>query len=108
MSELEKEQVIVINGSEYLTTYTKKFINRKVWSEPNLNHISSHIPGTIVDLQVSEGQVVKAGSTLLILEAMKMNNNIQMPFDGKVVKINVEKGRKIPKNFLMIEVEPAE
>lgn len=107
MSELDKEQIIVVNGTEYLTTYNKKYINRKVWSEPNLNHIMSYIPGTIVDIQIKEGQVVEAGGVLLTLEAMKMNNSIQMPFDGKIVKINVEKGQKIPKNFLMVEIEPA-
>ena len=107
MSELEKEQIIVVNGTEYLTTYNKKYINRKVWSEPNLNHIMSYIPGTIVDIQIKEGQAVKAGEIILTLEAMKMNNSIQMPFDGKIVKINVEKGQKIPKNFLMVEIEPA-
>lgn len=107
MSELEKEQIIVVNGTEYLTTYNKKYINRKVWSEPNLNHIISYIPGTIVDIQIKEGQAVKAGEIILTLEAMKMNNSIQMPFDGKIVKINVEKGQKIPKNFLMVEIEPA-
>lgn len=107
MSELDKEQIIVVNGTEYLTTYNKKYINRKVWSEPNLNHIMSYIPGTIVDIQIKEGQVVEAGGVILTLEAMKMNNSIQMPFDGKIVKINVEKGQKIPKNFLMVEIEPA-
>ncbi len=107
MSELDKEQIIVVNGTEYLTTYNKKYINRKVWSEPNLNHIISYIPGTIVDIQIKEGQVVEAGGIILTLEAMKMNNSIQMPFDGKIVKINVEKGQKIPKNFLMVEIEPA-
>lgn len=106
MSELEKEQIIVVNGTEYLTTYNKKYINRKVWSEPNMNHIISYIPGTIVDIQIKEGQAVKAGGIILTLEAMKMNNSIQMPFDGKIVKINVEKGQKIPKNFLMVEIEP--
>lgn len=106
MSELEKEQIIVVNGTEYLTTYNKKYINRKVWSEPNLNHIISYIPGTIVDIQIKEGQAVKAGGIILTLEAMKMNNSIQMPFDGKIVKINVEKGQKIPKSFLMVEIEP--
>ena len=107
MSELDKEQIIVVNGTEYLTTYNKKYINRKVWSEPNLNHIISYIPGTIVDIQIKEGQVVEAGGIILTLEAMKMNNSIQMPFDGKIVKINVEKGQKIPKNFLMVEIVPA-
>ena len=50
MSELDKEQVLIISGSEYTTTFTKKFVNRKAWSEPNLNHINSYIPGTIVDI----------------------------------------------------------
>jgi len=39
---------------------------------------------------------------------MKMHNDIQMPFKGKILKVNVEKGQKIPKNFVMIEIEPAE
>jgi len=106
MSEQEKEQVIVVNGSEYMTTYTKKFINRKVWSEPNLNHIISYIPGTIIEIMTQEGQVLKTGEIILTLEAMKMHNSIQMPFNGKIVKINVEKGQKIPKNFLMVEIVP--
>jgi len=35
-----------------------------------------------------------------------MYNDVQMPFKGKIVKINIEKGQKIPKNFVMIEIEP--
>jgi biotin carboxyl carrier protein len=106
MSEQEKEQVIVIGGSEYVTTYTKKFINRKVWTDPNPNNVVSYIPGTILEIKVEEGQQVEEGEVILILEAMKMSNSVEMPFDGKVVKINVEKGQKIPKDYLMIEIEP--
>jgi biotin carboxyl carrier protein len=39
---------------------------------------------------------------------MKMYNDIKMPFKGKIVKVNVVVGQKIPKNFVMIEIEPAE
>ncbi|HNX54724.1 MAG TPA: biotin/lipoyl-binding protein [Prolixibacteraceae bacterium] len=106
MSEQEKEQVIVIGGSEYVTTYTKKFINRKVWTDPNPNNVVSYIPGTILEIKVEEGQQVEEGEVILILEAMKMSNSVEMPFDGKVVKINVVKGQKIPKDYLMIEIEP--
>ena len=90
---------------KYKTTLTKKFINRKHYVAPNPNEIESHIPGTIIKIKVKEGQKVKAGTTLLMLEAMKMMNQIEMPFNGKIVKINVHEGDKIPKGHVMIEIE---
>lgn len=108
MEEQEKTQIIIVHSAKYQTTYNKKYENRKVWSEPNPNHINSYIPGTIVDIMVKEGQKVEAGASILILDAMKMYNDIKMPFKGKVVKINIEVGQKVPKNYVMIEIEPAE
>lgn len=106
MSEQEKPQIIIVHSAKYQTTYNTKYLNRKKWVEPNPNHINSYIPGTIIEVCVKEGQKLKAGESILILEAMKMHNDVQMPFDGKVVKINVEKGQKVPKNMLMVELEP--
>lgn len=103
-----QDQFIIVHSAKYQTTYTKKYINRKVWAEPNFNHINSYIPGTILDIFVKEGQIVKSGESLLKLEAMKMHNDIQMPFKGKILKINIVSGQKVPKNFLMIEIEPIE
>lgn len=108
MSEQEKSQIIIVHSAKYQTTYNKKYLNRKKWVEPNPNHIISFIPGTIIDVLITEGQKLKTGESLLILEAMKMHNDVQMPFDGKVVKVNVTKGQKVPKNLLMIELEPDE
>ena len=108
MADHEKLQVIIVHSAKYQTTYTKKYENRKVWVEPNSNHIISYIPGTVVDILVTEGQDVKEGQSILILDAMKMLNNIKMPFAGKIIKVYVEKGQKIPKNFLMIEIAPIE
>lgn len=106
MAEQEKSQIIIVHSAKYQTTYTKKYENRKVWAEPNFNHINSYIPGTIIEILVKEGQKVAAGQSILIQEAMKMYNEIKMPFKGIIVKVYVEIGQKIPKNFLMIEVEP--
>ena len=106
MADQENKQHIIVHSARYETTYTKKYLNRKVWSEPNLNHIKSYIPGTIIDVLVTEGQVLNSGESIVVLEAMKMYNDVQMPFKGKIVKINIEKGQKIPKDFLMIEIEP--
>jgi len=108
MTDQEKKQVIIVHSAQYQTTYNKKYLNRKVWEEPNFNHIKSYIPGTIIDILVKEGQILDEGESILVLEAMKMHNDIQMPFKGKILKINVEKGQKIPKSFVMIEIEPVE
>ena len=106
MADQEKSQIIIVHSAKYQTTYNKKYENRKVWVEPNFNEIKSYIPGTIIDVLVKEGQVVKEHQSIIVLEAMKMYNDVQMPFKGKIVKINIEKGQKIPKGFIMMEIEP--
>jgi biotin carboxyl carrier protein len=94
-----------VDGTIYKTELTKKFESRKNWERPNPKNIKSYIPGTVVEVFIKEGQEVKAGESLLILEAMKMKNQIEMPFDGKIKKIHVEEGVKIPNKFLMVEIE---
>ena len=105
MSEQEKEQVIVIGGSEYVTTYTKKFINRKVWTDPNPNNVVSYIPGTILEIKVEEGQQVEEGEVILILEAMKMRNRVKAPQGGCVKVIHVAAGEKVTKGQVLVEIE---
>ena len=57
--------------------------------------ITSPMPGTILKLNIAEGQAVKAGDVVLILEAMKMENEIVAPQDGTVASINVSKGDSV-------------
>ncbi|MBN2596075.1 biotin/lipoyl-containing protein [Labilibaculum sp.] len=94
-----------VDGTIYITELTKKFENRKPWVRPNPKHINSFIPGTIVEILVKEGQELKEGENLMILEAMKMKNQIKMPFDGKIAKIYVTEGEKVPNRLLMVEIE---
>ena len=49
---------------------------------------------------------VKEGETLLLLEAMKMQNQIRMPFDGEIVKVHVKKDEIIPNRRLILEIKP--
>lgn len=93
-----------IGSGLYKTEITEKFKNRKKWEPNNPKKIYSIIPGTIVDIFVKPGQEVKEGETLLILEAMKMQNQIGMPFDGKIKKIYVKPDEIISKSYLMIEI----
>lgn len=94
-----------VTARKYKTLLTKKYQNRKQWVNPSPYDIQSIIPGTILEIFVKEGDVVAEGAPLLILEAMKMQNRIQMPFTARIKKINVEIGVRIPKDSLMIELE---
>ena len=57
--------------------------------------IVSPMPGTVLELKVEEGQEVKAGEVVLILEAMKMENEITADADGKISKIYAPKGTSV-------------
>ena len=92
-----KYEKFLLNGVEYKTQLTQKWVNRKKWEEPNPYLLTSHIPGTIMQIEVKEGQEVQEGDVLLILQAMKMNNKLAAPFSGKIKKIYVNSGDKIPK-----------
>lgn len=89
MAEDKELKTLIVQGAIYKTKYTWKFENRVNYETPNENHIYSFIPGTIVDIFVKTGQKVQEGESLLLLEAMKMENQVRMPFDGKIVKIHV-------------------
>lgn len=105
MAENASYKPLVVHSAVYKTEYTKKYENRTKWEKPDENKVFSFIPGTIIEILVSEGQELKEGETILILEAMKMHNKVQMPFDGRIVKIYVSNETKVPKNHLMFELE---
>lgn len=57
--------------------------------------IAAPMPGTVIDIKVKEGQNVNAGDVVMILEAMKMENEIVASSAGKISKIHVEKGAAV-------------
>ena len=65
--------------------------------------LKAPMPGLIIDLKVKAGDVVKAGDPLLVLEAMKMENILKCPGDGKVKSVKVEKGNSVEKGQVLIE-----
>ena len=97
--------VIQEQGARYKTLLTEKYKNRKKWEEPNFKQIKSVIPGTIVKIYVEEGQKVKEGDLMMVLEAMKMKNKMYFPIDGTVKKIYVKEEERVPKDYLMIELK---
>lgn len=67
--------------------------------------LRSPLPGTIVDIPAKVGQDVKEGDTLVVLEAMKMNNNLTAERDGKVKAILISEGEAVKENTPLVTFE---
>jgi biotin carboxyl carrier protein len=72
---------------------------------PGKSGIKSPLPGVILEVKVNVGDTVKRGQTLIILEAMKMENNINADKDGKVTAIPVSKGESVLEGTDLIVIE---
>ncbi|MBD1550268.1 sodium-extruding oxaloacetate decarboxylase subunit alpha [Pseudomonas typographi] len=68
-------------------------------------HVSTTMPGNIVDVLVTVGDQVKAGQALLITEAMKMETEVQAPIGGKVSAIHIAKGDRVNPGEVLIEID---
>ncbi len=66
--------------------------------------INSPMPGTILDIKVNVGDAVSNGTVLVILEAMKMENEIMAPSSGKVLSINVTKGASVNSGDVLVVI----
>lgn len=70
-----------------------------------MEKILAPIPGTIVSIAVKAGQTVKAGQKVLILEALKMQNEIYSEVAGTVKEISVNEGSKVNVNQLLVTID---
>lgn len=68
--------------------------------------VTTAMPGTIVDVLVQIGQKVVAGSGVLVIEAMKMENEVQAPVSGSVIGIFVAKGDAVTPDQVLVEIQP--
>lgn len=76
--------------------------------EKNATLITAALPGTVLAVNVREGQSVRRGDTLLILESMKMENAITAPIDGIVGDVAVSVGSYVTKDQKLASVKTAE
>lgn len=67
--------------------------------------INAPMPGVMVDVKVNVGEAVTKGQVLAVLEAMKMENDLVAPQDGKIASINVKKGDQVESNTLVLTME---
>ena len=71
----------------------------------NGEKVMSPLPGTVVSIAVAPGQTVKTGSVLLVIEAMKMQNEIASPRDGRVLEVAVSQGATVGAGDLLLTLE---
>ena len=67
--------------------------------------IKAPLPGVIIEIKVKPGDTVKKGDVLLIMEAMKMENNILAEKDGKIKTVKVNNGDNVLQDDVLIEIE---
>ena len=78
--EKDNEYVdFVVTARKYKTTLTAKYKNRKMWHKPFVGDVISHLPGTIVKVEVQQGQEVEAGQLLLIHPARQSFRQRERP-----------------------------
>ena len=106
-----KSYTIRVNSNNYTVKIENqldqliKELGFSVGNSKKLNDIKAPMPGIIIGIEIKKGDQIKEGDTLLILEAMKMENAILCPKDSTVKSILVKTGDTVEKNKLLIELE---
>ncbi len=82
----------------------KKFIQQAKAAAGAGAQVKAPMPGMVVKILVEEGQEVEAGQSIVIIEAMKMENALKAPVTGKVTKIACEENKAVEKDALLLEI----
>ncbi len=105
MKKTENLGILNINSILYKTRLSPKFLKRKPYKPPGKKAIVSFIPGTVLEILVEKGQYVRKGEDLVIIDAMKMKNIMKCSIDGTIKNINVNKGDKVSKGTILLELK---
>ncbi|HHJ15987.1 MAG TPA: oxaloacetate decarboxylase subunit alpha [Gammaproteobacteria bacterium] len=97
------DQVVTNGGTEPPTTGSAKGSSRPKATAPG--HVTTSMPGIIVEVLVKEGDSVAAGDPILITEAMKMETEVQAPITGTVKAVHVQKGDSVNPDEALVEIE---
>jgi biotin carboxyl carrier protein len=104
----EKTALVKVNGNRYSIQIKDQFdqllaqLGMDNLAVSKILQVKAPMPGLVLNVLVAEGIEVKKGDNLLVLEAMKMENMIKSPTDGRLKKIEVKQGDKVEKNQLLI------
>lgn len=105
----DKTSVVKINGKLYEVGIEDQFdsllkaMGMAAGSGKVAKEVKAPMPGLVLNINVAEGQEIQKGDSLLVLEAMKMENMLKSVTEGVIKKIYVSKGDKVEKNQVLIE-----
>ncbi|UII28828.1 acetyl-CoA carboxylase biotin carboxyl carrier protein subunit [Fulvivirga maritima] len=104
-----KQVILKVNGHKYEVEVKDKLdlllekLGMDMAIAQNINEVKAPMPGLILQVKVSEGDEVKEGDPLMILEAMKMENVLKAPGDGVIKAVNVSEGDSVEKNQVLVQ-----
>ena len=114
VSRDQNKAIIKVNGVEYkygmesIFSYIRRGMINKDAKQIDQDNVLSPMPGKIVDIFLSEGDLVNEGEPILSLEAMKMQNEISAACTGVIRKIHVVAGQSVMKDDLLVEITSIE
>ncbi len=100
---MEEKNKLNIDDTLYETEVPDTF--KSSWRSPDPRLIKAFIPGTVIEVKVRPGQKVEEDGLLLILDAMKMYNEITSPLSGTVAEVAVKAGERVEKDQLLIRLQ---
>jgi glutaconyl-CoA/methylmalonyl-CoA decarboxylase subunit gamma len=107
----QNRYTVLLNGVSYSFTiespisYRRRKYLEKYKQHNKIEIVTAPMPGKIIELLVEESSHVKEGEAILILEAMKMQNEIIAQVTGKIKKISVKAGDSVTKDDILMEIE---
>jgi biotin carboxyl carrier protein len=96
---------VTVNGQTVVLTKPVAGAKRRSIGHDHASELAAPMPGQVRAVNVTEGDAVTKGQTLLVLEAMKMEIRIQAPRDGKIMKLLVKQGQTVEREQILIELE---
>ncbi|MBI2653328.1 biotin/lipoyl-binding protein [Candidatus Woesearchaeota archaeon] len=113
VEETEEGKILVHCGNDVYEVETKKDVEHSAIERLHKKHaieegkleIAAQLPGIIYEVKVKEGAEVKQGQSLFTLMAMKMENDITAPRDGKIIEIKVKKDNNVNRGDVLAILE---
>jgi biotin carboxyl carrier protein len=112
VSSRQNKYEILFNDISYTFTVETPFSLQRMMvlnaskGKATTEYLRAPMPGKIIDVLVREGAAVQRGEPVVILEAMKMQNEILSPINGTVVKISAKANSNVMKDDLLVEIKP--
>jgi pyruvate carboxylase len=105
MTKHPELMTLSVEDIPYETTVTRRFLKRSRFVPRDPRMVAAVIPGIIRSLPIAAGQHIRRGQPMLVLEAMKMENSLLAPVDGRVKAVHVSEGEMVSKGKLLVELE---